>query len=150
MKRTIIAVLSLLIFASAALAATVYITDTGDKYHQASCQYLSKSRNPISQEQAIAQGYSPCSVCISGSSSTTPRSSDTKKPASTFQAPKKELPPYLAGGNRRPVNTGKNFLCEGKCVVIQKGKQTLAKMNFRSLAQAQHAVAMLNRPYETF
>ena len=149
MKRTIIAVLSLLIFASAALA-TVYITDTGKKFHQAGCQHLSKSSHPISLDQAKAGGYSPCSVCMSGSPSTTPRSSDTKKPASTFQAPKKELPPYLAGGNRRPVNTGKNFLCEGKCVVIQKGKQTLARMNFRSLSQAQHAVAMLNRPYETF
>lgn len=150
MKRTIIAVLSLLIFAGAALAATVYITDTGNKYHQAGCKYLSKSSHSISLDQAIAEGYSPCSVCMSGSSSAAPRSSNTKKPSTTFQASPKDLPPYLAGGNRRPINTGKNFLCDGKCVVIQRGAQTLARMNYPTVAQALRAVAQLKRPYETF
>ena len=63
MKRTIIAVLSLLIFAGAALAATVYITDTGTKYHSAGCRHLSKSKIAISLEKAKAQGYKPCGVC---------------------------------------------------------------------------------------
>lgn len=40
----------------------VYITNTGSKYHRASCSYL-KSKNAITKEKAISQGYSPCSRC---------------------------------------------------------------------------------------
>lgn len=42
---------------------TVYITDTGEKYHRAGCQYLRKSSHPISRERAIAAGYEPCKKC---------------------------------------------------------------------------------------
>lgn len=42
---------------------TVYITDTGTKYHNEGCQYLSDSKHAISLEAAKAQGYTPCSRC---------------------------------------------------------------------------------------
>ncbi|MFZ5688622.1 MAG: thermonuclease family protein [Bacillota bacterium] len=42
---------------------TVYVTDTGSKYHTAGCQYLRKSQHPISLSNAKAQGYTPCSKC---------------------------------------------------------------------------------------
>jgi hypothetical protein len=41
----------------------VYITDTGKKYHTATCRSLAKSKIPISLKDAKAQGYTPCSVC---------------------------------------------------------------------------------------
>lgn len=41
---------------------TVYITDTGEKYHRSSCRYLSKSKIPISLSEA-KKSYDPCSVC---------------------------------------------------------------------------------------
>ncbi len=41
----------------------VYITKTGRKYHRAGCRYLSKSAIPIERKEAIARGYTPCSVC---------------------------------------------------------------------------------------
>lgn len=41
---------------------TVYVTNTGSKYHTGGCRYLRKSRIPISLESAKT-GYSPCSVC---------------------------------------------------------------------------------------
>lgn len=41
---------------------TVYITRTGSKYHQSSCQYLRRSRIPVSLKEA-KQSYDPCSVC---------------------------------------------------------------------------------------
>lgn len=41
----------------------VYITKTGEKYHQDGCRYLSKSRIPINLSDAKSQGYTPCSVC---------------------------------------------------------------------------------------
>lgn len=40
----------------------VYVTDTGSKYHRNNCSYL-KSKNSITKEKAIQQGYSACSRC---------------------------------------------------------------------------------------
>jgi hypothetical protein len=42
---------------------TVYITNTGTKYHKANCRYLDQSKKALSLSQACAQGYTPCSVC---------------------------------------------------------------------------------------
>ncbi len=42
---------------------TVYITNTGKKYHAGGCQYLKKSKIAISESDAQAQGYTPCSRC---------------------------------------------------------------------------------------
>lgn len=40
----------------------VYITTTGSMYHRENCSYL-KSKNAITREEAIKQGYSACSRC---------------------------------------------------------------------------------------
>lgn len=45
-------------------AETVYVTRTGKKYHRYGCQYLRKSCIPISLDDAINQGYTPCSKCF--------------------------------------------------------------------------------------
>ena len=42
---------------------TVYVTDTGSKYHSAGCRYLKKSQIPMSLAEARRQGYTACSVC---------------------------------------------------------------------------------------
>jgi hypothetical protein len=42
---------------------TVYITDTGDKYHKDGCRYLKKSKIPIKLSEAKDKGYTPCKVC---------------------------------------------------------------------------------------
>ena len=44
--------------------STVYITDTGSKYHADGCRYLSKSKHAIGLNDAISRGLSPCSVCL--------------------------------------------------------------------------------------
>jgi hypothetical protein len=41
---------------------TVYVTNTGSKYHRAGCSYL-RSSNPLSLKEAIAKGYTACSRC---------------------------------------------------------------------------------------
>jgi micrococcal nuclease len=41
----------------------VYITNSGTKYHRDGCSSLSKSKIPISRADAIAKGYTACSVC---------------------------------------------------------------------------------------
>ena len=43
---------------------TVYITDTGSKYHHDGCQYLKDSKHAIDIEDAKARGYTPCKKCF--------------------------------------------------------------------------------------
>lgn len=45
---------------------TVYITNTGEKYHRDGCSSLRKSKIAISIEDAVAQGYDPCKNCKPG------------------------------------------------------------------------------------
>lgn len=42
---------------------TVYITNTGSKYHSASCSYLRKSKIAINLSEAKSKGYTACSKC---------------------------------------------------------------------------------------
>jgi len=42
---------------------TVYVTKTGKKYHRADCQFLSKSKIPMSLDEARKRGFTPCRVC---------------------------------------------------------------------------------------
>ena len=42
---------------------TVYVTNSGSKYHRSGCRYLSKSSVPISRSEAVQQGYTACKVC---------------------------------------------------------------------------------------
>lgn len=49
---------------SQASSGTYYVTQSGKKYHIASCSYLSKSKIPITMDRIRAEGYSPCSRCI--------------------------------------------------------------------------------------
>lgn len=43
---------------------TVYITDSGSKYHRSSCSKIKGcSTTAVSRESAKAKGYSRCSVC---------------------------------------------------------------------------------------
>ena len=42
---------------------TVYITNTGKKYHRDGCSYLKSSKITIDKDKAEKQGYEPCSKC---------------------------------------------------------------------------------------
>lgn len=41
----------------------VYITKTGEKYHEDGCRFLSKSKIEITLDKAKDSGFDPCSVC---------------------------------------------------------------------------------------
>ena len=43
---------------------TVYITDTGSKYHTKKCYHLKKSCSEISLEEAVEDSYDPCLNCV--------------------------------------------------------------------------------------
>jgi len=42
---------------------TVYITKTGTKYHRADCEWVARSKIPISLKDAKSKGYEPCGAC---------------------------------------------------------------------------------------
>lgn len=42
---------------------TVYITETGTKYHTEGCRTLRKSKIAVSRDEAVRRGYSPCGIC---------------------------------------------------------------------------------------
>ena len=44
-------------------AQTVFVTRTGKKYHLDGCQYLRRSRIPVTVKDAKANGYAACKVC---------------------------------------------------------------------------------------
>jgi hypothetical protein len=48
---------------SAPQTLTVYITNTGSKYHRSGCRYLSQSSIPLTLSEAKSRGNTPCSVC---------------------------------------------------------------------------------------
>jgi hypothetical protein len=65
--RRLAAILALLVALTAGAIAqssstTVYVTRTGEKYHRASCRYLSRSQIPMALGEA-SKRFGPCSVC---------------------------------------------------------------------------------------
>lgn len=42
---------------------TVFVTESGEKYHNSSCRHLKKSRKELSLDVAKKQGYKPCRTC---------------------------------------------------------------------------------------
>lgn len=42
---------------------TVYVTNTGEKYHRDGCRHLRRSRNPMTLTEARRRGYEACKVC---------------------------------------------------------------------------------------
>lgn len=59
----VLAILCPLLLIPAFADTTVYITKTGEKYHNAGCSSLSKSSYSISLTDAINKGYTPCAKC---------------------------------------------------------------------------------------
>ena len=43
---------------------TVYITNTGSKYHVKGCQYLKSIKEEMTEQEALNRNYEPCSRCI--------------------------------------------------------------------------------------
>lgn len=68
-----------------AFSQTVYVTRTGEKYHNDACRYLSKSKIETTLQDAKENGYTACSVCKP--SSTVRSSTVTPNPQKVSSAP---------------------------------------------------------------
>jgi len=60
---------SLLLVSIFTFGQTVYVTNTGTKYHTSGCRYLSKSKIATSIDKALEGAYTACSVCKPSASS---------------------------------------------------------------------------------
>lgn len=96
MKKLFVSLLvSFLIFSTftgtslAANGETVYITNSGKKYHSSGCSKLRNSKIAISIEDAMRRGYQPCKLCRSEGSTQTAKN--------TVQ------PPFAVTGISNPV-----------------------------------------------
>ena len=52
-----------LLFLGADGKETVYVTNSGGKYHRENCSSLSRSKIAISLDDAVRSDYEPCSIC---------------------------------------------------------------------------------------
>ncbi len=118
MKNILSIFASMLIFVSCCTqknnaATTVYVTETGNKYHISACRYLSKSCIPISLSDAVARKYEPCSDCI--------------PPAlQTLQSEnKEEVSPEVKAANTTSVKAEQNTPCSG---ITKKGNRCKRKV----------------------
>lgn len=77
-KRILLLTLFLTLLFVNVYSQTVYVTNSGTKYHKEGCRYLSKSKIEISLSDAIAKGYGACSVCKPSSNVSKTTESQTK------------------------------------------------------------------------
>ena len=54
---------SLMFYAVDMSSQSVYVTNTGAKYHKSTCHHLKSSKNEIAFEKALKLSYTSCSVC---------------------------------------------------------------------------------------
>ena len=60
---TVLLILCALFISQNAYSQTVYVTRTGEKYHDDGCRYLSKRKIETTLKKAKESGYGACSVC---------------------------------------------------------------------------------------
>ena len=101
----------LLFLSSLTLGQTVYVTNTGAKYHADGCRYLSKSKIATSYDKALEGGYTACSVCKPSSSATTPRVTQTET-APAKNETSIQCSAMTTAGNRCSRNTKES---NGRC-----------------------------------
>lgn len=58
-----ILVIALFLVVGKVKAQTVYITDSGKKYHMKNCDVAKTGKKGIELAEAKKQGYEPCKVC---------------------------------------------------------------------------------------
>src|SRR5688500_17421093 len=61
--KLLILLLIIILGSHSAFSQTVYVTKTGEKYHDDGCRYLSRSKISTTLQDAKANGYTGCSVC---------------------------------------------------------------------------------------
>lgn len=82
---TLIFVFALGFLSHFASAQTVYVTESGKKYHKKNCSIVNEGKKGLELAEAKKQGYEPCSVCKPETQVTAP-----SKKADAADKPKKK------------------------------------------------------------
>ena len=84
MKRSNIFVIVLSLFLAFAFqftnAQTVYVTESGKKFHKKNCSIVKEGKKGMEMSEAKKQGLEPCKVCYSSSTSTTSSKQEAIEP----------------------------------------------------------------------
>ena len=138
MKKLFVSLLvSFLIFSAftgtslAANGETVYITNTGKKYHSSGCSQLKNSKIAISIEDAMRRGYQPCKLCRSEGATQTAKNT-VQPPVASNPAPTSAV----SASNPAPVLTPEQIVQQAFALYVQAGldqntalQRVQAKMN---------------------
>jgi hypothetical protein len=96
-------------------AQTVYITKTGEKYHEQGCRHLKKSSLSINLSEALKRGYLPCGVC---------------KPSTTLNSTGIDKKNNSTSSNsNKPVNETSSQQCTGKTKAGSRCKRLTKSSN---------------------
>ncbi len=75
--------LGFLLISTGMKAQTVYITESGKKYHAKNCSLVKTGKKGIELAEAKKQGYEPCKLCKVEAEPKKTTKPDTKKEATT-------------------------------------------------------------------
>jgi len=140
MKKLQLLTVIFLLLSALTFAQTVYVTNTGKKYHKSSCSYLSKSKISISLEDAKSSGYTACKRCKPSSGTTYQKSKTKEKPETSSTIEKKKttkIKPssgttYQKSETKEKTETSstteKKKITKSRCIAITK-KGTQCKRN---------------------
>lgn len=83
-----VCVVVLCLIGSKLTAQTVYITDSGKKYHAKNCEVVKTGKKGVTLEDAKKKGLEPCKICKIESENKEPKSSVADKPKVQSKAKK--------------------------------------------------------------
>src|SRR5271154_613347 len=108
-RHFLLFIIVLLLIGQTIHAQTVYVTKTGKKYHTTNCRYLRQSKIETTLAEAIASGYTACSVC----DPPTKVSSNTPSPSNSIRkAVSQQCGATTKAGNRcKRMTTNANGQC---------------------------------------
>lgn len=103
----VLCLLLVFLFCHSLYGQTVYITRTGEKYHEDGCRSLSKSKIETTLLKAKNEGYTPCSICK-------PIKSDTTYQQGAVANPKPPTQTTNASSTQCTARTKSNTRCSRK------------------------------------
>jgi hypothetical protein len=71
-------------------AQTVYVTESGKKYHKKNCTIVKEGKKGIELKEATKQGYTACGTCKPDAKESTPAKKEEPKKTTEATDPKKK------------------------------------------------------------
>lgn len=79
----VIAIITICFLASNVSAQTVYVTESGKKYHAKNCNIVKTGKKGMEVSEAKKKGYTPCASCKAEAIKPEDKKENTKKTTTT-------------------------------------------------------------------